>query len=191
MTPGPLPGREQALALLHEHTQGEGLLKHAYAVEAAMRAMARKYGQDEARWGLVGLLHDFDYERWPSPTAEGHPRKGSEILAARGYPEDVRQAILAHADYTGVPRTTLMDRALFAVDELSGFLVACALVQPDRRLAAVQVASVRKKLKSKGFARNVKREDIAAGAAELGLEPDLLIGECLAALVACPALQEL
>jgi putative nucleotidyltransferase with HDIG domain len=165
-----LPTRDEALALLHEYTESESLRKHALAVEAAMRAYARRYGEDEERWGLVGLLHDFDYERWP--TAEDHPFRGCEILEVRGYPEDVRRAILGHATYTGVPRDTLMARALMACDELCGFLTACALVRPDRAVARVKVSSVKKKLKSPAFARSVSREDIALGVEELGVPLD-------------------
>jgi putative nucleotidyltransferase with HDIG domain len=160
-----LPSREEALALLHEYTASDSLRKHALAVEAALRAYARRYGEDEERWGLTGLLHDFDYERWPTP--EDHPRRGVEILAEKGYPEDIRRAILGHAPYTGVPRDTLLAKALMACDELCGFLTACALVRPDRRVGAVKVSSVRKKLKSPAFARSVSREDIALGIEEL------------------------
>jgi putative nucleotidyltransferase with HDIG domain len=162
-----LPRRQEALDLLHRYTASESLRKHALAVEAAMRAYARRYGEDEELWGLTGLLHDFDYERWPTP--EDHPYRGVEILAAEGYPEDLRRAILGHATYTGVPRDTLMARALMACDELCGFLTACALVRPDRSVAAVKVSSVRKKLKSAAFARSVSREDITQGIEELGV----------------------
>jgi putative nucleotidyltransferase with HDIG domain len=146
-----------------------------YAVEAAMRAYARKLGEDEETWGVVGLLHDFDYERYPnanrSPSDE-HPTEGSKILAARGYPEPLRRAILAHASYTGVPRDTPLARTLYAVDELCGFLVACALVRPSRSLADLEVPSVKKKLKDKAFARNVNRDEIRQGAEELGVPLD-------------------
>jgi len=166
------PTREDALALMHEYTLNDALRKHMYAVEAAMRAAARKYGEDEELWGIVGLLHDFDYERWPnearSPTAE-HPSEGVRILEARGYPESVRRAILGHASYTGVPRETPMARALYGVDELCGFLVACALVRPSRSLADLEVGSVKKKLKDKAFARGVNREEVRMGAEELGV----------------------
>ncbi|MEQ1831765.1 MAG: HD domain-containing protein [Candidatus Eisenbacteria bacterium] len=167
MTVGALPSREQALALLHEWVQNVNLRKHCYAVEAAMRAYAVKYGEDPERWGLTGLIHDFDWER--HPTAEQHPMQGVEILRAAGWPEDVCRAVLGHATYSGVPRDTLMARALFACDELSGFLVACALVNPEKKLAVVEVESVKKKLKSAGFARNVNRDDITQGTAELGV----------------------
>jgi putative nucleotidyltransferase with HDIG domain len=165
---GSLPTREQALALLHEWVQNPNLRKHCLAVEAAMRACARREGADQERWGLAGLIHDFDWERHPS--AELHPVKGVEFLRAQGWPDDVCEAVLGHATHTGVPRVTPMAKALFACDELSGFLVACALVNPERRLAAVEPASVLKKMKSAGFARNVSREDIVDGAAELGVE---------------------
>jgi putative nucleotidyltransferase with HDIG domain len=168
MTDTPLPSRDDAWALLCEHTEKEGLRKHALAVEAAMREYARHYGEDEERWGIAGLLHDFDYERWPDPA--DHPYRGVEILAERGYPEDVRTAILGHASYTGVPRETLMAKTLFAVDELAGFVVAVALVKPGRSLAEVDVRSVEKKLKDKAFARGVHREEVRAGAEELGVD---------------------
>jgi putative nucleotidyltransferase with HDIG domain len=170
MTVGALPSREQAIALLHEWIQNPNLRKHCYAVEAAMRAYARKYGEDEERWGLTGLVHDFDWERHPD--AERHPMQGVEVLRAAGWPEDVCRAILGHATYSGVPRDTLMARALFACDELCGFLVACALVTPGKTLAEVEVASVKKKMKRADFARNVNREDILAGTAELGVDLD-------------------
>lgn len=167
--------RTDALALLHEYTPSDALRKHMYAVEAAMRAYARKHGEDEETWGVVGLLHDFDYERWPnaehSPTG-GHPAEGSRILAERGYPEHLRRAILGHASYSGVPRDTLLARTLFAVDELCGFLVACALVRPSRSLADLAVSSVKKKLKDKAFARGVNREEVRQGAEELGVPLD-------------------
>lgn len=170
MTVNALPAREQALELLHEWVAGPGLRKHCYAVEAAMRAYARKLGGDEERWGLTGLIHDFDWERHPS--AEQHPMQGVEVLRATGWPDDICRAVLAHATYSGVPRDTRMAQALFACDELSGFLVACALVNPEKRLALVEPTSVRKKLKSAGFARNVNRDDIVNGATELGVDLD-------------------
>jgi putative nucleotidyltransferase with HDIG domain len=162
------PSREDAWKLLTTHTRGEGLLKHALAVEIAMKACAEALGEDPQLWVLSGLLHDFDYEEHPSP--QEHPFVGSRILEQQGYPPEVIRAILSHAPYTGVPRVTPMEKSLFAVDELCGFLVACALVQPGRRLAEVKVASVMKKLKDKHFARGVDREHIAQGAAEVGLE---------------------
>ncbi len=170
MTLGVLPTREQAATLLHEWVQNANLRKHCYAVEAAMRAYAAKYGEDAERWGLTGLIHDFDWERHPTPQL--HPMAGVEVLRAAGWPDDVRRAVLGHATYSGVPRDTLMARALFACDELSGFLVACALVTPEKKLALVAVESVRKKMKSAGFARNVNRDDIVNGAAELGVDLD-------------------
>ena len=167
--------RSEALALVHEYTQSEALRKHMYAVEAAMRAYARKQGEDEERWGLVGLLHDFDYERFPndahSPTQE-HPAEGVRILAAKGFPEDMQRAILGHASYSGVPRESAMAKTLFAVDELCGFLVACALVRPSKSLADLEVSSVKKKLKDKAFARGVSRDDIRVGVEEMGLDLD-------------------
>jgi predicted hydrolase (HD superfamily) len=164
---GELPSREQALALLHEYTQGAGLRKHALAVEAAMRAHARRVGADEEAFGLVGLLHDFDYERWPS--LDDHPFRGSEILAGLGYPEWFRRAILSHGDHTGVPRESELERCLFAVDELCGFVTACALVLPSKALADLKVESVKKRMKDKAFARSVNRDDIVSGAAALGI----------------------
>ena len=175
-----LPGRDQALALLHEWIQNPGLRKHCYAVEAAMRAYARAQGEDEDRWGLTGLIHDFDWERHPD--AERHPMLGVEHLRSLGWPEDVCRAVLGHATYSGVPRDTPMARALFACDELCGFLVACALVTPNKSLAEVEVASVKKKLKRLDFARNVNRDDIMNGTAELGVELDQHIAFTLAAL---------
>ena len=167
---GALPTREQALALVHEWIANPNLRKHCYAVEAAMRAYAAHYGEDVERWGLTGLIHDFDWERHPS--ADLHPMQGVEVLRAAGWPEDICRAVLGHATYSGVPRDTRMAQALFACDELSGFLVACTLVTPEKKLAGVQVDSVRKKLKSTGFAKNVNRDDIVNGAAELGVELD-------------------
>jgi putative nucleotidyltransferase with HDIG domain len=177
--------RDHALALLLEYTASEPLRRHMYAVEVAMRAMAERAGEDVEAWGLVGLLHDFDYERFPnaahSPTEE-HPAEGVRILTALGLPEASGRAILGHASYTGVPRDTPMARALFAVDELCGFLVACALVRPSRSLADLEVPSVRKKLKDKAFARGVSREDVIQGAAELGVPLEEHIAFVLGAL---------
>jgi putative nucleotidyltransferase with HDIG domain len=164
--------RDEALALMHAYTASDALRKHMYAVEIAMRAMAERAGEDADAWGIVGLLHDFDYERYPneahSPTEE-HPSEGVRVLAARGLPEPMQRAIMGHAGYTGVPRETPMARALFAVDELCGFLVACALVRPSRSLADLEVSSVKKKLKDKAFARGVSRDDVTQGAAEIGV----------------------
>ncbi len=163
---------DTALALMHEYTASDALRKHMYAVEGAMRAYARRYGEDEETWGLVGLLHDFDYERYPnhehSPT-EGHPSHGVRVLRERGIPEPQCEAILGHASYTGVARTTQLAKTLFAVDELCGFLVACALVRPSRSLGDLTVKSVKKKLKDKAFARGVNREEVRQGAEELGV----------------------
>jgi putative nucleotidyltransferase with HDIG domain len=161
-------GRQEAFALLSEYTKNPSLIKHALAVEAAMRAYARRYGEDEETWGIIGLLHDFDYERYP--TAEGHPAKGAAILREKGVPEDWVRTILSHADYTGVPREMLRDKVLFAVDELCGFMVAVALVRPDKRIASVKVSSVKKKMKQKAFSAQVSREDIIKGAEELGVD---------------------
>jgi len=172
--------RETAWCLLSEFTQSESLRKHALAVEACMRAYARKYGADQELWGMVGLLHDFDYEKYPS--LEDHPYRGSEILEERGYSEELRRAILSHAEYTGVARVTPMEKALFACDELAGFITACALVKPGKSLAEVEAKSVRKKMKDKAFARSVHREDIIAGAGELGLELEEHIAFCIEAM---------
>ncbi len=170
MTVEALPSREQALSLLHEWIQHPNLRKHCYAVEAAMCAYARKYGEPEDRWGVTGLIHDFDWERHPD--LERHPVKGVEVLRSLNWPEDVCRAVLGHAPHTGAPRDTLMARALYACDELTGFLVACALVQPGKSLDQVEVASVKKKMKRADFARNVSRDDIVNGAAGLGVELD-------------------
>jgi len=177
--------RDEALRLMHEYTASEALRKHMYAVELAMRAMADRHGADPDAWGVVGLLHDFDYERFPNPEHHAdreHPAEGVRVLAEHGVPAEAQQAILGHAAYTGVARTTPMARALFAVDELSGFLVACALVRPSRSLADLEVSSVKKKLKDKAFARGVSREDVHTGAAELGVPLEELIGFVLLAL---------
>ncbi len=177
--------RSEALALMQEYTASDALRKHMYAVEIAMRAMAERGGEDPEAWGLVGLVHDFDYERYPnaahSPHQE-HPAEGVRILAERGLPEPMQRAILGHANYTGVPRDSAMAKALFAVDELCGFLVACALVRPSRSLQDLEVSSVRRKLKDKAFARGVSREDVIQGAAELSVPLDEHIAFVLAAL---------
>ena len=162
--------RAQAWALLREYTQGESLIRHALAVEAAMRAYARPFGADEEVWGIVGLLHDFDYEKWPDP--KDHPTRGAEILRARGVPEEVVTAILSHAEYLGIPRTTPLMKTLFAVDELCGFITAAVLIRPSRSILDLEASSVRKRMKDKAFARNVKREDIVKGAEELGVPLD-------------------
>ena len=177
--------RDRALQLMHQYTASDALRKHMYAVEIAMRAMAERAGEDPEAWGLVGLLHDFDYERYPnaahSPTEE-HPAEGVRILAGEGFPEPMQRAILGHASYCGVARDTAMARALFAVDELAGFLVACALVRPSRSLQDLEVSSVKKKLKDKAFARGVNREDVIRGAEELGAPLEEHIGFMLEAL---------
>jgi putative nucleotidyltransferase with HDIG domain len=168
-----MPDRKDAWELLCEYTKGDSLRKHALAVEAAMRACAHRYGgadADEEEWGMVGLLHDFDYEMFPS--ADQHPFTGANILCGRGYPDRMIKAIMGHATYTGVPRDTEMARALFATDELCGFIVACALVRPSRSLADMEVSSVKKKLKDKAFARSVNRDDIRLGIEELGADLD-------------------
>jgi putative nucleotidyltransferase with HDIG domain len=171
--------RTSAWELLCEYTQNENLRKHALAVEACVRAYARKLGEDEEKWGVTALIHDFDYEVYPN--APDHPLKGSEILKERGYPEEVRRAILGHADYTGVPRDTLMSRALFACDEVAGFITACSLVRPDR-IKTLEAKSVRKRMKDKAFARSVSREDIVKGAEELGVPLDEHIAFCIEAM---------
>lgn len=172
--------REDVLALLHEYTKSENLRKHALAVEAAMRAYARKCNEDEEKWAVTGLIHDFDYEMYPN--APDHPSKGSEILKKQGFPEDIRRAILGHADYMGVPRDTLMAKCLYACDELCGLVTAVALVRPSKKLADVEVSSVKKKMKDKAFARSVSREDIEKGVAELGVNLDDHIGIVLSAM---------
>lgn len=174
--------RQAAWSLLTEYTASESLRKHALAVEACMRAYARKRGADEDTWGLVGLIHDFDYEKYPSP--QDHPFKGSEILKERGYSEEVRKAILSHAEYSGVPRETPMEKTLFACDELAGFITAVALVKPGKSLAEVDAKSVRKKMKDKAFARSVNREDIVKGAADLGVDLEEHIAFCIEAMKA-------
>jgi predicted hydrolase (HD superfamily) len=167
--------REAALALMQEYTASESLRKHMLSVEAAMRAYAVRFGEDVDRWGLTGLIHDFDYERFPnaaqSPTEE-HPAEGVRILRGLGWPEDILEAILGHGSYTGVPRTTRMAKTLFAVDELTGLITATALVRPSRSLVDVDARSVRKKMKDKTFARGVNREDVIAGASDLGVDLD-------------------
>ena len=180
MTVDALPSRERALALLDEWIRNPNLRKHCLAVEAVMRAYARKYGEDEERWGLTGLIHDFDWERHPD--AERHPAQGVALLRSNGWPEDICRAVLGHASYTGVPRDTPMAKTLFACDELCGLLLACALVTPERTLDQVEVASVKKKMKRADFARNVNREDIANGAAELGTDLEAHIATTLEAL---------
>ena len=175
-----LPSRQEAMALLQTHTENENLIKHMWAVEAAMRAYARKLGEDEDLWGLTGLLHDFDYEKHPTP--EEHPMFGVRILEEQGYPEALIHAVKGHASYLGVARTSPLDKTLFAVDELTGFVVAVALMQPSRKLEDVKISSVLKKMKQKSFARNVNREDIVTGAEDLGVPLDEHIAFVLAAM---------
>jgi putative nucleotidyltransferase with HDIG domain len=172
--------RDTAWSILTEFTQSESLRRHARAVEAVMRAYARRYGEDEARWGVAGMLHDFDYEM--HPRAPHHPMKGAEILTTRGVPADVVYAILAHADYSGMPRLGLLDRALYACDEPSGFVHACALVRPGKVITGLEVASVKKKLKDKAFARTINRDDVTRGARELALDLDEHLAFVIAAL---------
>ncbi|MCK6541530.1 HDIG domain-containing protein [bacterium] len=165
--------REAAWALLCEYTKGESLRKHALAVECAVRAYAVKFGEDVELWSVTALLHDFDYEMFPDPVApNGHPYKGNEILKDKGYPDDVRRAIMSHADYTGVSRDSLLEKTLFACDELAGFITAVAYVRPTKSVKEVEVKSVRKKMKDKAFAAKVNRDDIINGAAALGIDLD-------------------
>jgi len=169
---------EEALSLLKEYTQSERLIRHALCVSEAMRCYAKKFGEDEEKWAIVGLLHDFDYEKYP----EEHPFKGAEILKERGLDEDMVEAILGHANFTGVERNTLMAKTLFAVDELSGFLYAYALVRPTKNLKDIKIKSIKKKLKDKAFARGANREEIEQGAKELGVdlsEHILFVADCL------------
>jgi putative nucleotidyltransferase with HDIG domain len=172
--------RAAAWGLLTEFTQSESLRKHALSVEACMRAYAEKFGGDVELWGVVGLLHDFDYDKYPS--LDDHPYKGNEILKDRGWPEEIRRAILSHASYSGVTRDSQMEKALFACDELSGFITACALVKPSKSLAEVEAKSVKKKMKDKAFARSVNRDDITDGAASLGVELEDHIAFCIQAM---------
>jgi predicted hydrolase (HD superfamily) len=176
--------REAAWELLTEFTQSESLRKHALAVEACMRACARKYApgsaEEENLWGIVGLIHDFDYDRWPS--LDDHPYKGNAILKERGWPEVISRAVMSHAEYTGVTRDSLMEKALFACDELAGFITAVALIKPSKSLAEVDVKSVRKRMKDKAFARKVNRDDIVNGAAEVGVDLDAHIALCIEAM---------
>ena len=172
--------RKDDLALLHEYTKSDSLIRHMLAVEAGVRAYARKFGEDEEKWGTAGLLHDFDYERWPDPP--DHPLKGSEILAERGYPEDVIYAIKSHADYLeDCPRVSRLDKTLYACDELCGFLTACALVRPTR-LEGLKAKSVLKKMKQASFAAAINRDDIVRGAEDLGVDLNEHISFCIAAV---------
>jgi putative nucleotidyltransferase with HDIG domain len=172
--------RQSAWAILCEFTQSESLRRHALAVEACLVSYARELGADEEKWSVTALLHDFDYEMHPE--APDHPMKGEPLLAARGVDEEIRRAILSHANYSGVPRVSLLERALFACDELAGFLTAVSYVRPSRSINDVDVKSVRKKLKDKAFARSVSREDIANGASELGVDLDVHIERCINAM---------
>ena len=177
--------RAEALALMQEHTQSPSLRQHMLAVEAAMRAYAAKYGEDPEAWGLVGLLHDFDYEKFPNQEhspSDGHPAWGVDLLRSKGVAEPLLRAVLGHATYSGVPRDTQMAKTLFAVDELCGFLVACALVRPSKSFADLEVSSVKKKLKDKAFARGVNRAEVRQGAEELGVPLDEHIAFCIQAL---------
>ncbi|PYO47810.1 MAG: HAD family hydrolase [Gemmatimonadetes bacterium] len=180
-----LPSREQTLALMHEYTASDSLRKHMLAVEGAMRAYAGKFGEDKERWGITGLIHDFDYERFPnnahSPTEE-HPSEGVRVLRSHGYPEDILEAILGHAQYTNTPRVSKMAKTLFAVDELTGLITATALVRPTKSVHEVEARSVRKKMKDKAFARGVNRDDVINGAQELGVDLDEHISFVIAAM---------
>jgi predicted hydrolase (HD superfamily) len=170
-----VPSRADTLALMHEYTASESLRKHMLAVEGAMRAYAGKFGEDEERWGIAGLIHDFDYERFPNnahSATDEHPAEGVRILKAKGYPDDILQAILGHAHYTNTPRETRMAKTLFAVDELTGLITATALVRPSKSVHEVETKSVRKKMKDKAFARGVSRDDVINGATELGVDLD-------------------
>ena len=173
-----LPTRDDAWALLSEYTKSDSLLKHALAVEAAVRGYARSFGEDEEAWGIVALLHDFDYERWPS--ADDHPFRGVEILRERGYPEWATRAILSHADYSGVARESRLEKTLFACDEMAGFITAASLVRPSKSVLDLEPASVVKRMKDKAFARAVKRDDLRAGAELLGLPLEVHIGNVIA-----------
>jgi putative nucleotidyltransferase with HDIG domain len=172
--------RADALSLMQEYTASDSLRKHMLAVEAGMRAYAERFGEDPERWGLAGLLHDFDYERHPSP--DEHPMVGCAILEQQGYPQEVVRAILGHAEYTGTPRDSNLARYLFACDELTGLITAVALVRPNQSIHEVEVKSVRKKLKDKSFARTVNRDDVRKGIEELGVDPDAFISEVIGAL---------
>jgi len=158
-----------ALNLMHEYTKSDALRKHMYAVEDAMRAYARKFGEDEEKWAIIGILHDFDYEMYP--TIPDHPLKGSEILKSKGYPDDIRNAILGHATFSGVPRESQMAKVLYACDEICGFISAVAVIRPNK-IMDLEISSVKKKLKDKAFAKNVSREDIDLGIKEMGVSPE-------------------
>lgn len=172
--------RQKTLELLHEYTQSDSLRKHAYSVEAGMRYYARKFGEDEEKWGITGLIHDFDYEK--HPTMDEHPYVGVKILEEKGYPEDIRLAVLGHASHTGTPRMSLMAKTLFAVDELTGLITAATLVRPSKKIADLQVSSVKKKMKDKGFARQVNRDEIRQGAEDIGIDLDEHIDNVISAM---------
>lgn len=174
------PNRDEALALLHEYTKSESLRRHAYAVDAAVRGYARRMGEDEALWGVTALLHDFDYEQWPS--LDDHPYKGVEILKARGYPEVVTRAILSHADYSGVTRDSPLEKVLYACDEMSGFVTAAALVRPSKSVMDLEAGSVKKRMKDKAFARAIPREDLVRGAELIGLPLEVHIANVIESL---------
>ncbi len=174
--------RESAWGLLTEYTQSESLRKHALSVEACLRAYARKYGEDEELWGVTGLLHDFDYEKFPTP--EEHPFVGNKILKEKGYPEVLLRAILSHANYSGVSRDSKLEKALFACDELAGLITAATLVKPTKNIADLDAGSVRRKMKDKAFAKTVSRDDITSGAADLGVDLDEHITFCIEAMKA-------
>jgi len=180
-----LPSRAETVGLMHEYTASDSLRKHMLAVEGAMRAYAGKFGEDKERWGITGLIHDFDYERFPnnahSPTEE-HPSEGVRVLRSHGYPEDILEAILGHAQYTNTPRVSKMAKTLFAVDELTGLITATALVRPTKSVHEVEARSVRKKMKDKAFARGVNRDDVINGAQELGVDLDEHISFVIAAM---------
>lgn len=177
--------RDEALELLHKHTRSDSLRKHAYSVEVALRWYAKKFSADEILWGNTGLLHDFDYEEYPNPTSDGHPYVGNKILKESGYSEELREAIMGHAKYTGVSRTSQLAKTLFACDELCGLITASVLVRPDRSIHNLEVSSVKKKMKDKAFARGVDREDITNGAQELGIPLEEHIGNVITSMREC------
>ena len=180
-----MPAREDAWKLLCEYTESESLRKHMLAVEACVRAYARKQGADEELWSVAALLHDFDYERWPNQehvADQGHPSEGAKVLREGGYSEEIIRAVLSHADYTGVARQSPLEHTLFACDELAGFLTACSYVRPSKSILDLEVSSVKKRMKDKAFARGVSREDVVKGAEELGVPLDEHIAFCIAAM---------
>lgn len=180
-----MPSREDAWKLVCEYTQSESLRKHMVVVETCVRAYARKSGADEETWGLAALLHDFDYERWPNTEHvpdQGHPSEGAKILRERGYSEEIIRAVITHADYCGIPRQTPLEHTLFACDELAGFITACCYVRPSKSVLDLEMASVKKKLKDKAFAKGVSRDDVRNGAVELGIPIEEHIAFCIAAM---------